>query len=121
MDGIASTGVSVVIGLLIGVMAVAVASKYIRIPYTIALVLVGLAVSLTPFRLPINLTPDLILFIFLPALLFEASYNISFAELRENLRPITFLAVPGVLLTAVILAAVMYFAAGVNWGTAFLF
>ena len=120
-QSLTGTTITTVIALLIAIMAVALASKYIKIPYTVALVIVGLIVALTPVKLPINLTPDLILFIFLPALLFEAAYNLSFQELRENLRPIAFLAVPGVLVTAGSLAAAIYYAVGVDWGTAFLF
>lgn len=102
-------------------MVVAVVSKYIRVPYTVALVIAGLIITLTPFRMTFNLTPDIILFIFLPALLFESSYNLHFPEVRENLRPIALLAVPGVILTAVGLAAALYYVAGVSWPTAFLF
>lgn len=117
----ASAGVTTVVWLLIAVMVVAVASKYIRVPYTVALVVAGLFITFTPLKVTINLTPDLILFIFLPALLFESAYNLLFSEVRENLRTIAFLAVPGVILTAVIMAVVVYYAAGVGWQTAFLF
>jgi monovalent cation:H+ antiporter, CPA1 family len=103
------------------VILVAVASKYIRIPYTIALTIAGLIIALTGIKLEVNLTPDLILFIFLPALLFESSYNLPFAEVRDNLRPIVLLAVPGVILTALCVAAGLYFTTGIGWDTAFLF
>lgn len=120
-QGLASAGVSTVVWLLIAIMVVAVASKYIRLPYTVALVIAGLVIAVTPLKLTIGLTPDLILFIFLPALLFESSYNLSFPEVRENLRPITLLAVPGVILTALCVAAAIYYTTGVSWATAFLF
>src|SRR5438067_1430434 len=102
-------------------MVVAVASKYIRVPYTVALVVAGLIIALTPINLTINLTSDLILFIFLPALLFESAYNLHFADVRDNLRPIALLAVPGVVLTALFLAAGIHFVLGVAWETALLF
>jgi CPA1 family monovalent cation:H+ antiporter len=102
-------------------MVVAVASKYIRVPYTVALVVAGLIIALTPFHPTISLTSDVILFVFLPALLFESAYNLHFADLRDNLRPIALLAVPGVILTAIFLAAVIHYAAGVGWDTALLF
>jgi monovalent cation:H+ antiporter, CPA1 family len=120
-QGLASESVTTVVWLLITVMAVAIASKYIRIPYTIALTIVGLLIALTPLNLQVNLTPDLILFIFLPALLFESAYNLSFTEVRDNLRPIALLAVPGVILTAVCVAVGMRYTTGVGWETAFLF
>jgi CPA1 family monovalent cation:H+ antiporter len=102
-------------------MVVAVASKYIRIPYTIALTIAGLLIALFDVDLTIDLTPDLILFIFLPALLFESSYNLPFAEVRDNLRPIALLAIPGVMLTAVCVAAGLHYTTGLGWDTAFLF
>jgi CPA1 family monovalent cation:H+ antiporter len=102
-------------------MVVAVASKYIRIPYTVALTITGLLIALANVGLSITLTPDLILFIFLPTLLFESSYNLRFADVRENLRPIVLLAIPGVILTAACVAAGLHFATGLGWGTAFLF
>ncbi|MEO8286730.1 MAG: Na+/H+ antiporter [Chloroflexota bacterium] len=119
--GIASTSVSTLVWLLATVILVAVASKYIRIPYTIALTIAGLLIAISDINLKIDLTPDIILFIFLPALLFESSYNLRFAEVRDNVRPIVLLAVPGVLLTAVCVAAGLHYTTGVGWDTAFLF
>src|SRR5437764_12543071 len=120
-SGLTSTGVTTVVWLLIAIMVVAVASKYIRVPYTVALVIAGLIIALTASRRVIDLTPDLILFIFLPALLFESAYNLHFPEVRENLRPIVLLAIPGVIFTALFVAVAMRFTAGVSWETAFLF
>ena len=68
---LATEGVFTIVFLLITTMVVAVASKYIRIPYTIALTITGLLIALANIGLSISLTPDLILFIFLPTLLFE--------------------------------------------------
>jgi CPA1 family monovalent cation:H+ antiporter len=119
--GLTSESVTTLVLLLVTVIMVAVASKYIRIPYTIALTIAGLLIALSGITLEIDLTPDLILFIFLPALLFESSYNLPFGEVRDNLRPIALLAVPGVILTAVCVAASLYFTTGVGWATAFLF
>lgn len=119
--GLASEGVTTIVWLLITVMVVAVASKYVRIPYTIALTIAGLLIALTPVELKVDLTPDLILFIFLPALLFESAYNLPFNEVRDNLRPIALLAIPGVILTAVSVAAGLHYVTGVGWDTAFLF
>ena len=120
-SGATTLGVSTIVWLLIAVLAVAVAAKYLRVPYTVALVVAGLAIALTGSKVAINLTPDLILFIFLPALLFESAYNLRFSELRENIRPIALLAVPGVLATAFLLAAGMHYLGGINWEISLLF
>ncbi|HST06041.1 MAG TPA: Na+/H+ antiporter [Chloroflexia bacterium] len=118
---LATEGVFTIVFLLITTMVVAVASKYVRIPYTIALTITGLLIALANIGLSISLTPDLILFIFLPTLLFESSYNLRFADVRDNLRPITLLAIPGVILTAACVAAGLHYATGLGWDTAFLF
>ena len=118
---LATEGVSTLVWLLVAVMVVAVTSKYLRIPYTVALVIAGLAIAISPIQVTIDLTPDLILFIFLPALLFESAYHLDFGELRDNLRPVALLAVPGVILTALFVAALTHYTAGLRWETAFLF
>jgi CPA1 family monovalent cation:H+ antiporter len=68
------------------------------VPYTIGLVLVGLAVGrrlLTSTRC--GSRPNLVFYVFLPILLFEAAFNLEAAHLRDQWRRILALAVPGVL------------------------
>src|ERR1700742_1944914 len=55
----------------------------LRIAYPILLVVAGLLLSLIPYLPRIKINPDLIFFIFLPPLLFEASWTISFKEMRK--------------------------------------
>ncbi len=107
--------------MLVAIAIVAVATKYIRLPYTVALVVAGLVLALVPGTPTIELTPALIVAVFLPTLIFEAAYNLNYTHLRENLRPITILAIPGVLLTATVVAAVLHFVGGFTWPLAFLF
>ncbi|HEX9987409.1 MAG TPA: Na+/H+ antiporter [Chloroflexia bacterium] len=119
--GSATADVATLVWLLIAVMAVAVITKYIRIPYTVALVIAGGIIAISPINLNVDLSPDLILVVFLPALLFEAAYHLHFMEVRDTLRPIALLAVPGVLLTALSVASILFYVAGLSWQTAFLF
>lgn len=69
-----------------------------RIPYTLLLVIVGLALALVDVRL-VNLSPGLILFIFLPPLLFEAAWNLKWSDLKRDLIPICLYAILGVLIS----------------------
>ena len=62
---------------------VAVVVKRIKIPYTIALVLVGLVIGFFHILEPITLSEHLVLFIFLPALLFEAAWNLNIKHLKS--------------------------------------
>ena len=107
--------------MLVAVAVVAVVTKRIRLPYTVALVVAGLILALVPGTPSIELTPELIFAVFLPTLIFEAAYNLDFRHLRENLRPITILAIPGVLLTASVVAVLVHYGGGLDWPLAFLF
>lgn len=68
-----------------------------KIPYTLLLVIVGLGLALADVRL-INLSPQLILLIFLPPLLFEAAWNLKWSRLKQDLIPISLYAVFGVVI-----------------------
>jgi len=97
---------TLIIGLLLIASLVAIAVRRFRIPYTVALVVVGLMIT---FRSPIEfeLTPELILALFLPPLVFEAAFHLNITELRRNLSAIILLAVPGVILTTVIVGGIL--------------
>jgi CPA1 family monovalent cation:H+ antiporter len=94
---------TLVIALLLIVSLVAMAVQRFRIPYTVALVLVGLLIT-TQSRLQFELTPELILALFVPPLVFEAAFQLNFRDLQRSLPAILLLAVPGVLLTTGIIA-----------------
>lgn len=59
--------------------------KVVTIPYTVLLVFTGFGISLLGLTLPIDLSHDLIFFIFLPAILFQGAEEIDFQAFRENL------------------------------------
>src|SRR5260221_12755089 len=109
-----------VLVLLLVIFAIAVLVQRIRLPYTIALVLAGLLGFQPGFR-HIVLTPDLILVVFLPPLLFEGAYNVSARRLWHNVLPITLLAGPGVLLGMVVTAAIVHVLLGLPWAVALVF
>lgn len=77
---------------------VAIAIRYIKVPYTVALVVVGLALAFVPNVPEINLSSDLILAILVPPLLFEATLHISWSQLKNELVPVLLLALVGTLL-----------------------
>ena len=97
-------------GALILALLVAIAIRWVKLPYTIALVIVGLTVGwLGEYWMPADieltglLTAETIFFILLPPLLFEGASAMHINKLRQNWRPISLLAIPGVLInTAVI-------------------
>ena len=97
------------------------ATKWVRVPYTLALVIVGLVISPMHFLPVVHISPDLILLIFLPALLFEAAWNLKLDQLRRNLLPILLLAVPGVVLTTAVIGLILHLGLGLAWHPALLF
>jgi CPA1 family monovalent cation:H+ antiporter len=113
--------ITIFIVLLLIASGVAMVTRWIAVPYTLALVLVGLLISPLRFLPVVHISPKLILLIFLPALLFEAAWNLRLEHLRENLAPILLLAVPGVLVSVGIVGTVLHYGIGWPWATALLF
>lgn len=76
----------------------------LKIAYPILLVLVGLAISFIPNLPVVKVDPDWIFFIFLPPLLFEASWNASLKEMKKWWRMIGSFAFLVVLFSAFLVA-----------------
>ena len=85
--------------LFVAVLAAAIGSRHARVPYTVGLVIVGLAIGAIPGHPQVTLTPDLIMLVFLPALLFAGAWTYPTAQLRRNWLPIALLATLGVLVS----------------------
>ncbi len=115
------TEVITLVWLMLAAALVAIVSKLIKLPYSIVLVIAGLGIGLVPDIPTVMLTPEIILLIFLPALLFEASYHLSYQQLRENFRFVSLLAIGGVILTALLTAFLLVWWGGISWQTALLF
>jgi CPA1 family monovalent cation:H+ antiporter len=96
------------IGLLIGIVAIATVADRLRIAYPILLVMAGIAIALLPVRHQVELDPELVLLVFLPPLIYDASLDTSARELRSHLRPILLLAVGLVVATMVVVAVVIH-------------
>jgi CPA1 family monovalent cation:H+ antiporter len=107
--------------LLLGVAAlVALAARRVNIPYSVALVLVGLAVSIVAPNTSLTISPELVLVVLLPGLVFEAAYQLDVRELRRSFGGIVILAAPGVLVSAAIVAIVLNAATGLPLDLAFV-
>jgi monovalent cation:H+ antiporter, CPA1 family len=75
-------------------------SWFRQIPYTLLLVIVGLFLAFVDVRL-VNLSPGLILEIFLPPLLFEAAWNLKWRDLLEHWVPVVLYAIFGVMISVI--------------------
>ena len=95
------------VALLVVATIVGIISHHVKLPYTVLLMLVGIGLSFIGLVPNIELTEDLLLGVFLPALLFEAAIHFPFKELRLYAPTIAMLAAPGVILTALATALVL--------------
>ena len=119
---------SVVLVLFIIASAVAVIARRINLPYTIALVAVGLVLGTLHLLHPPSLTQELLYAVFLPPLIFEAAIHLRASELWRDSWPIATLVIPGVIASTLLTAAVMvpvsvHFAQvdAITWPVAILF
>ena len=86
---------------------VALVARRVALPYSVALVLAGLAIAFLVQGPRIEVTPELILAVLIPGLVFQAAYKIDATELRRTFGVVAVLAAPGVLITAVVVALVV--------------
>ncbi len=100
--------------------AVAVVARRIRLPYTVALVVVGLGLAFLPSTfIEIEISADLILAVLVPPLLFEATLHISWGRLRRDLFAVLLLALAGTLIGAFVVGGLVNgLVDGVPWAAA---
>lgn len=100
---------------------VAMASRRIRLPYSVGLVAAGILLALVPIGVDIPLSPESAFTIFLPPLIFEAALQIRWPPFCRDLPLILLLAVVGVMLAAALVAIGMHILIGWGWLGAALF
>ena len=76
--------VQFLIFLLIVTLIVALLSRRLRVPYTLLLVIVGFVVGILPFIPNEHIDPNLVLYVFIPALLFEGAWNAELDRLEAE-------------------------------------
>jgi len=113
-------GVELFVGLVAIASAAALVTSRLSMPYSVALILAGLVVGAVIPPEALEVTPDLILAVLVPGLVFEAAFKLNVAELRKTSGLVAILAVPGVLITAAVVAVVAWIATGLNLALGFL-
>ncbi len=76
----------------------------LKVPAPLVLLVLGVAVGFVPAFGDVELPPDIVLLLFLPALLYWESINTSAREIRRNIRVILLSAIPLVLVTVAAVA-----------------
>ncbi len=100
---------------------VALLTRRLRLPYSVGLVLAGMALGAMPVAAHIALTKELIYSVLLPPLIFEAAFNLQWDSLRRELPVVLTLASVGVAISGAVVAVGMHYAAGWSWPPALVF
>lgn len=105
-----------IVMLLLLAAAILALTKRLRLPYSVVLVLVGIGLAAMaaqsgdtwPLLQQLAISPDLILYVFLPTLIFESSLNLDSRQLRQNIAPIATLAIPGLLISTTVIGFIVH-------------
>ena len=112
--------IQVLVLLLAVVAAIAVIANRLKIPPAILLVLTGILLAIVPGLPPVELAPELVLLLVLPPIIYTSAFLMSWREFQFNLRPITLLAVGGVVFTTVAVAAAAHWVMDLAWPIGFI-
>ena len=102
--------------------------QYVKIPFTVLLVIIGFVGSMLgesgialfhPLS-KIEINPDIILYACLPTLLFESAFNMDSRLLRYNIVPVLTLAIPGLFLSTLIIGLIAWLLTPLSFMTALL-
>ena len=118
----------IIMGLLTIAMLAASVCKNLPIPFTVFLVILGVLISsivrnsshLEQLQV-FQLTPELVLFLFLPALIFESAFNLDARQLIKDLGPILSLAIPALLISTAIIGTGLWWLIDMDIFIALLF
>ena len=123
-----SETILITMGLLGIAMLAAGTCRNLPLPFTVILVLLGMGLSGLSGRFEtlaalhhFRLTPELVLFLFLPALVFESSLNLDTRQLLKDLIPVLTLAVPAMLVSALLVGLGLWWLLGIAPLVALLF
>lgn len=109
------------LALIAAIVLIEMLATKLRIAYPVLLVVAGLLISFVPGLPKVQVDPDMIFFIFLPPLLFEAAWTISFKEMKKWWRIIGSFAFLVVLFSALSVAVLTaYFIPGFTLALGFL-
>jgi CPA1 family monovalent cation:H+ antiporter len=97
-----------------------VAAK-MKLPYPVLLLIAGVGVGFIPGFRPISIQPEVVFLLFLPPMLYDAAYHISFKDFKLNIQTISLMAIALVFVTTTgIAVAVYYCIPGMTWPLSFV-
>lgn len=121
MSGDATLGaVRLFVALVAAAVAVTLLARRFRLQDSVGLVLLGLAVAIVAPGIELEITPELVLAVLLPGLIFEGAYRTRVDALRQSLAAVLLLAVPGVVIVAALVGAILSVATPLSFPQAFI-
>jgi len=123
-----ATIVTAIVTLMLIAAAILALTKRIKLPFSIVLVLVGIMLSLLAEQQPelarllakVDISPDLILYVFLPTLIFESAFNLDARQLKHDLWPVLLLAVPGLIISTILIGLIVHWSTSIPLSAALL-
>jgi Na+/H+ antiporter len=107
-----------ILAIMIGLSAIA---DRIRLPYPVLLIIAGIGIGFVPAIPDVVLNPEIVFLIFLPPLLYDAAFNISYQTFKTNINTIGTLSISLVFITASgIAVATHYLIPGMTWPLSFV-
>ncbi len=112
---------SIVLFLLAIMIGLSALADKIKLSYPVLLIVAGIAIGFIPSMPVIELNSEVIFLIFLPPLLYDAAFNISFTTFKTHINTIGTLAIGLVFLTAIGIAVIShYMIPGMSWPLSFV-
>src|SRR5947207_5414550 len=96
------------------------ARRFAALPDSVALVLLGLLITAFAPLERFTITPELVLVVLVPGLVFEAAYRLDLDEVRRTFLGAVVLAVPGVIVSAGVIAVILTVVVGLAPSQAFV-
>ncbi|MBW2465822.1 MAG: cation:proton antiporter [Deltaproteobacteria bacterium] len=120
--------VATIVGLLLVASFTSTLAKRLHLPFTVMLVIAGMLLAILARHGPhflhgivqFTISPEVILFVFLPTLIYESAFNLDYRQLRQNIMPVLLLAVPGLLLSTCIIGFVIHYFTSIDFVAALL-
>lgn len=100
---------------------VAVFARRFEFPFTVALVLAGFGATALGELVAVDISADLILFLLVPPLLFEATLHIHWPQMKSDLMAILLMALAGTAIGTVAIAWLVHVGLSLSWPAAFAF
>lgn len=110
----------ILIVILLVLLALLAAAERFKIPHSVLLVVSGLGIAFIPSIPPVVLDPEVVFFVFLPPILYDAASNTSWREFKAEAAPISTLAIVLVFFTTICVAVTAHsLIPGFSWPLAF--